>query len=205
MATYEVLLFATLAARRLGAPQAAVRAMLVAGILLYAGESAGTQPLFTCSQLLSAADIACCVWAVPAQRWQRYRLPGHIVHFGTRRHLAEAGQGSSATAAPCARPAATRVLQAVVLASFFKGSYGQLAGCDGLGIWWAMLLLTSTLLVIQAYTFRIYAGVWRRHRQGLPTAASSRAPLSHTMGASSSSSMSPKPSDSTGTLSTDSV
>ncbi|KAL4426374.1 hypothetical protein ABPG77_004668 [Micractinium sp. CCAP 211/92] len=135
MATYEVLLFATLMARRLGASHFAVRALLAAGIFIYA---------------------------------------------------------------------ATRVLQLVVLVPFFKGSYGQLAGCGGLGIWWAMLVLTSILLIIQAYTFRIYAGVWRRHRQGHPGTVHSSA----SVGISTEDSaigMGQKPSESAGSLCADSV
>ncbi|KAL4430907.1 hypothetical protein ABPG75_006163 [Micractinium tetrahymenae] len=135
MATYEVLLFATLMARRLGASHAAVRAMLAAGIFIYA---------------------------------------------------------------------ATRVLQLVVLIPFFKGSYGQLAGCGGLGVWSAMLVLTSILLIIQAYTFRIYAGVWRRHAPGLPASGFSSARLGHTTEGSSIS-LSHKPSDSAESVLSDSV
>lgn len=42
MATYEVLLFATLMVRRLGASHLIVRALLAAGIIVYAGASKGT-------------------------------------------------------------------------------------------------------------------------------------------------------------------
>lgn len=96
------------------------------------------------------------------------------------------------------------MLQLVVLVPFFKGSYGQLAGCGGLGIWWAMLTLTSILLVIQAYTFRIYAGVWRRHGRGSPATAPSSAALGHTTEGSTIS-IRQKPSESAGSLSADSV
>ncbi|KAL4430908.1 hypothetical protein ABPG75_006164 [Micractinium tetrahymenae] len=116
MATYEVLLFATLAARRLGASHAVVRILLFAGMTLYA---------------------------------------------------------------------ATRVLQLAVLVPFFTGAYSQLAGCAGLALWWAMLVLTAALLLIQVWTFRIYAGVWRRHRPGLPASGSSAAGLGHTTEGSS--------------------
>ncbi|PRW45658.1 inner membrane [Chlorella sorokiniana] len=86
MATYEGLLFATLAARKLGARRRTTRALMAAGLGLYA---------------------------------------------------------------------ATRVLQLVALIPLFVGSYGPLSGCGGLGMWWAMLALTSLLLLIQLYTFAI--------------------------------------------------
>ncbi len=57
MATYEVLLFATLMARRLGASHFAVRALLAAGIFIYAGEGR----LHTGAPHL-AACVDCCLF-----------------------------------------------------------------------------------------------------------------------------------------------
>lgn len=50
-----------------------------------------------------------------------------------------------------------------MLLPLIVGAYGQLAGCGGLGTWWAMAVLVTVLLIIQFHTFVIYAGVWRRH------------------------------------------
>ena len=58
-ATYEVLLFATLAARKLGASHLAVRALLAAGLTLHAG--AHVQPW----GMGSVAQHCCCRAILP--------------------------------------------------------------------------------------------------------------------------------------------
>lgn len=133
-ATFEVLLFVTLAARKLGASDRAVRVLLVAGLALYAGEH-------VCSRGGTLVLI-------------RATTPCHVPHT----HI---GTASWQPAPSCA--AVTRGLQLAVLLPLFIGAYAQMAGCSSLGTWWAMVVLVAILLVIQAHTFVIYAGVWRRH------------------------------------------
>lgn len=105
---------------------------------------------------------------------------------------------------PPSCPAVTRGLQLAVLLPLFIGGYGQLAGCGSLGTWWAMAVLVGALLLIQAHTFVIYAGVWRRHGSAAslaPSVASSLGGGGGQCRASSSRASLPSPSSSCQTLS----
>jgi hypothetical protein len=48
----------------------------------------------------------------------------------------------------------------VVLAQYFVATYAPMAACQP-AIWWSMVFLTAMLLVVQFWTFFIYAHVWR--------------------------------------------
>ena len=68
----------------------------------------------------------------------------------------------SSDLAPALLPAATRILQALVLDLLFVASYVPMRDCHQLEIFWGVAVLVGVIIIVQLHTYVIYVGILRR-------------------------------------------